>query len=647
MRPFWNLYLFCSLLTFLLGQSLLIRSRIRASEIWIGDLVPMGEAFSEDQFKGRSILVGLEMNAKGKELLDWTLDTVAEQGDRVVAVHICHYSDLKNTTFSLIKVLEDYLETCESLCNLKQIVLVGRVSRGKSIRETLVKEAKVYDAEKVIVGANKQISLGGSASLAKYCARKLPPTTAVMAVQNGKVIFKKVATTNANSSLEVALKPSPDCNLVQKLAEAKLGWPLLKRGATKHVEDDARKMSVVRWVMNLPNRSLSVDQQYLNLIQELNDILIRNGSNCRWFQYNELHSSTSQFCSENLIGKGGSSQVYRGHVSDGQQVAIKLSKLSEETSRHFLLEVDIITKLEHKLIVPLLGICIEDSTLVSVYKYFQKGNLEENLHAGKNGKCLLNWNLRFRVAIGIAEALSYLHNECSTPVIHRDVKSSNILLTDEFEPQLSDFGLAMWAPTSLTYLTQDNVVGTFGYLAPEYFMHGKISNKVDVFAFGVVLLELLTGRKPIDEEISKGHGSLVMWAIPLLEKQEFTALLDPNLNGKYEEAEMKRMMMAASLCITRRVHLRPRMREILSLLQGEESMESWMNCHSDATSKSNRASDCQDDGAYPCSSIGSHLSLALFDVEDDTSSFTSFEQSNLGSLDDYIRERWGRSLSFE
>ncbi|KAG6477704.1 receptor-like cytosolic serine/threonine-protein kinase RBK1 isoform X2 [Zingiber officinale] len=608
----------------------------------------MGEAFSEDQFKGRSILVGLEMNAKGKELLDWTLNTVAEQGDRVVAVHICHYSDLKNTTFSLIKVLEDYLETCESLCNLKQIVLVGRVSRGKSIRETLVKEAKVYDAEKVIVGANKQISLGGSASLAKYCARKLPPTTAVMAVQNGKVIFKKVATTNANSSLEVTLKPSPDCDLVQKLAEAKLGWPLLKRVATKHVEDDARKMSVVRWVMNLPNRSLSVDQQYLNLIQELNDILIRNGSNCRWFQYNELHSSTSQFCSENLIGKGGSSQVYRGYVSDGQQVAVKLSKLSEETSRHFLLEVDIITKLEHELIVPLLGICIEDGTLVSVYKYFQKGSLEENLH-GKKGNCLLNWNLRFRVAIGIAEALSFLHNECSTPVIHRDVKSSNILLTDEFEPQLSDFGLAMWAPTSLTYLTQDNVVGTFGYLAPEYFMHGKISNKVDVFAFGVVLLELLTGRKPIDEEISKGHGSLVMWAIPLLEKQEFAALLDPNLNDKYEEAEMKRMMMAASLCITRRVHLRPRMREILSLLQGEESMESWMNCHSDATSKSNRTSDCQDDEAHPCStlSIGSHLSLALFDVEDDASSFTSFEQSNLGSLDDYIRERWGRSLSFE
>ncbi|RWW05805.1 hypothetical protein BHE74_00055903, partial [Ensete ventricosum] len=122
------------------------------------------------------------------------------------------------------------------------------------------------------------------------------------------------------------------------------------------------------------------------------------------------------------------------------------------------------------------------------------------------------WDLRYKVATGVAEALSYLHNGCSNPVvIHRDVKSSNILLTDEFEPQLSDFGLAIWAPTNSTCLTHDDVVGTFGYLAPEYFMYGKVSDKIDVFAFGVVLLELLTGRRPINDDNPKGQESLVMW----------------------------------------------------------------------------------------------------------------------------------------
>ncbi|WOL05942.1 putative receptor-like serine/threonine-protein kinase [Canna indica] len=650
------------------------------------------ETFLNEKCKERSILVGLPMDANGKELFEWAISRVAEQGDRVMAVHVCRDSDLKNaTTLSLIKGLDDFLAAYEGLCNLKQVVLVGRVSRGKSIRKVLVREAKLCNAMKVIVGVNKHISLGGSASLAKYCAKKLPPTTAVIAVQNGKVIFERLI---ANPSSEEKPKPATilhtttsviqkntgqcektdirtdhkeeagdygtlprngrtiECNassvsvLLQKLPETRLGWPLLRRRALEQLqlpkEADARKMSVVQWVMNLPNRSVSLHRPQLDLTKELKTIIINNNSNCRWFPYDELHTSTNQFSSGNLIGKGGSSQVYRGCLSNGQQVAIKLSKNSEEASRDFLLEVDIITKLDHKLIVPLVGICLDGNNLISVFNYFPKGSLEENLH-GKNAKSSLPWNLRFKMAIGIAEALSYLHSDCSKPVIHRDVKSSNILLTDEFEPRLSDFGLAIWAPTSSTYLTQNDVVGTFGYLAPEYFMHGKISNKIDVFAFGVVLLELLTGRKPISDKISNGQGSLVMWATPILERRDFTDLLDPNLNQNYDESQMRRMIFAASLCITRRAHLRPQMREILRLLQGEEDVDEWMRCHTEVTS--NRL-DCEDDEPYKCSSIRSHLSVALLDVEDDAS-FTSFEQSNLGSLDDYIRDRWSRSSSFD
>ncbi|CAD5174868.1 protein kinase STUNTED-like isoform X1 [Musa acuminata AAA Group] len=619
----------------------------------------------QEKGRERCVLVGLQMNANGRELLDWAISRVAEEGDRVVAVHVCRDSDLKTTTtLSLIEMLDDHLAAYEGFCNLKQVALVGRVSRGNSIRKILVKEAKHRDAFKVVVGANKYYSLGGSASLAKYCAKKLPPTTSVIAVQNGKVLFERVIAKpspggepkpmekadistprlhNVEAGIDQKEEAKDDDSLggsvtvpVQKPAEPSLGWPLLRR------RDDARKLSVVQWVMNLPNRSLSFTRLQLDLIKELNSVLSNNCSNCRWFRYDELHRSTNQFCSGNMIGKGGNSQVYRGCLANGQQVAIKLSKLSEEASTNFLLEVDIITKLEHKLIVPLIGFCIEDNTLISVYDYFPKGNLEENLH-GENAKSPLPWAVRFKVAIGVAEALSYLHSGCSKPVIHRDVKSSNILLTDEFEPQVSDLGLAIWAPTNSTYLTHDDVVGTFGYLAPEYFMYGKVSDKMDVFAFGVVLLELLTGRKPIDDENPKGQESLVMWASPILERGDFMELLDPDLNENYDEVEMRRMVVAASLCITRRARLRPQMREILTLLQGEEDMEARMRCHVDASSDT---LDCEDDEAYPCSSIRSHVGLALLDVEDDAS-LASFEQSNLGSLDEYLRDRWSRSSSFE
>ncbi|URD98041.1 kinase family [Musa troglodytarum] len=417
-------------------------------------------AFDQGKGKERCVLVGLQMDANGKELLNWAMSRVAEQGDRVMAVHVCRDSDLKNTTtLSLIRQLDGYLAAYDGFCELKQVVLVGRVSRGNSIRKVMVKEAKLCDAMKVVVGVTQHCALGGSASLAKYCAKKLPPTTAVIAIQDGKIVFEREVakpsqgeeprTLHPSTVIEhKVINPSSTKNgdvgtsvLAQKMAEARLGWPLLGRGVPKHLEasrkEDLRKMSVVHWVMNLPNRSLSFTTLQLDLIQELKTILGNTNSNCRWFQYDELRSSTNQFCSGNVIGNGGSSQVYRGCLPNGWHVAIKSSKLSEEASRDFLSEVNIITKLDHKVIVPLIGICVEDNTLLSVYNYFPTGSLEENLH-GKDADSALPWDLRYKVATGVAEALSYLHDGCSNPVaIHRDVKSSNILLTDEFEPQLS------------------------------------------------------------------------------------------------------------------------------------------------------------------------------------------------------------------
>ncbi|KAK8446362.1 hypothetical protein SEVIR_9G477200v4 [Setaria viridis] len=569
---------------------------------------------------GRCILVGLHMDAVGRDLLRWALNKAARRGDRVVAVHIYRKSDLCRTnTLRLIRTLDDYLAEYESLCSQKEIVLVGRATPGSSIQKELVKEAKLCAAMVVVLGANKKYSFGGSTSLAKYCAKKLPPTTTVVAIQNGKPVFvreapkpplgaepKPVLRTVLHPSVGLEPKviiPNPNrsarsmdfdaegCGHAAAAApatksfddattasggvtlEQRLGWPLLRRehaaaaavavpAPSAAKDHEPRKQSVVQWVMSLPRRTAPTESPGTHagagLASELKAMLDGGGARCRWFRYEELYDYTNHFSAENLIGNGGNSRVYRGSLACGQQVAIKLSKASAEASKDFLREVDIITKLQHHRIVPLIGVCVEGPNLISVYSYLPRGSLEDNLH-GERSKPALSWENRYKAALGIAEALSYVHSGGSRPVIHRDVKSSNILLTEEFEPQLSDFGLAIWAPTNPTSLTHSDVVGTFGYLAPEYFMYGKVTDKVDVYAFGVVLLELLSGRKPIsgDGSSPKGQESLVMWATPVLSSGDISDLLDPTLDVEHDEAEMRRMATAACLCIRRSARLRP------------------------------------------------------------------------------------------
>lgn len=647
---------------------------------------------------GRCILVGLHMDAVGKELLQWALNQAARSGDRVVAVHIYRKSgDLcKTNALTLIRTLDDYLAEYEAICSKKDIVLVGRVTPGSSIQKVLVKEAKLCAAMVVVIGANKKYSFGGSTCLAKYCAKKLPPTTSVVAIQGGKAIFvreaprpplgaepKPVLRTLLHPSVGMEPKviiPNPNrrsarsmdfdavgcgqcaapqlqkpCDddaadakaVVVRVAapEQKLGWPLL-RGAppaaqAKGDHETTRKQSVVHWVMSLPRRSspsASPEPAQEGLAADLKRMLGGVPSRCRWFRYEELYDATNHFSPGNLVGKGAHSRVYRGGLASGQQVAIKLCRASAEASKDFLREVDIITKLQHGRIVPLVGVCVEGPNLVSVYRYLPRGSLEDNLH-GKRSKPTLPWEKRYRAAVGVAEALSYVHSGCSRPVIHRDVKSSNILLTDDFEPQLSDFGLAIWAPSSPSSLTHSDVVGTFGYLAPEYFMYGKVTDKVDVYAFGVVLLELLTGRRPITGDGSpKGHHqSLVMWATPILNGGDISDLLDPSLDVKHDEVEVRRMAVAASLCLGRSARLRPPISQILSILRGEE----------DATSLAASEPDCVvDDETYPAANVRSHLGLALLDVED-AESISSTEHTNLSPLEEYLRERCSRSSSFD
>ncbi|XP_039058612.1 pto-interacting protein 1-like [Hibiscus syriacus] len=280
-------------------------------------------------------------------------------------------------------------------------------------------------------------------------------------------------------------------------------------------------------------------------LQNCFDIHLKtNSSVCRWYCYGILKDATDQFSTARELGKGGSNRVFKGILPDGKAVAVKILKSSKEACKDFANEIDIISSLKHRHIMPLIGVCVKDHDLISVYDFSSKGSLEEILHGNNNGKHALSWEQRYNVAVGIAEGPNYIHNELSRPVIHRDVKSSNILLSDGFEPKLSDFGLAIWGPTDSSFLLQADVVGTFGYLAPEYFMYGKLSDKIDVYAFGVFILELLSGKRPLSFENLKGWQSLVMWAKPIIESGDVKGIMDPNLNGNIDETQMHRTVRA-------------------------------------------------------------------------------------------------------
>ncbi|XP_045820995.1 probable receptor-like serine/threonine-protein kinase At5g57670 [Trifolium pratense] len=375
-----------------------------------------------------------------------------------------------------------------------------------------------------------------------------------------------------------------------------------------------------------------------NLPEELLVLREKYSSSCRLYSLQELVAATVNFSSKNLVGKGGSSDVYRGCLPDGKELAVKILKPSENVLKEFAQEVEIVTTLHHKNIISLSGFCLEGNHLLLVYDFLSRGSLEENLHGNKKDYNSFGWQERYRVAVGVAEALDYLHNGCARAVIHRDVKSSNILLSDDFEAQLSDFGLASWVSSSHIICT--DVAGTFGYLAPEYFMHGRVTDKIDVYAFGVVLLELLSNRKPINNECPKGQESLVMWATSILKSGKISQLLDPSLGSEYNDCEIKRMVLAATLCIRRVPRLRPQISLILKLLNGDEEVTRWAEQEVCAP----ETHDGFDEEPVP-TNIQSHLNLALQDLDDDAVSISSTEQSV--SLEDYLQGRWSRSSSFD
>ncbi|KAH8966451.1 hypothetical protein BDL97_03G025700 [Sphagnum fallax] len=287
------------------------------------------------------------------------------------------------------------------------------------------------------------------------------------------------------------------------------------------------------------------------------------------FTHEEISLATNNFDPENVVGKGGYAKVYKGVLPCGRLIAVKKHNRGENAAgkeRDFLIELGIISHVYHPNTATLLGICIENG-LHLVFQFSQYGSLQALLHCPKGPP--LEWAIRYKVAIGVARGLHYLHEVCQRRIIHRDVKASNILLGPDFEPQIADFGLAKWLPDRWTHHTVSPIEGTIGYLAPEYYMHGIVDEKTDVFSYGVLLLELVTGRRPVDAQ----RQNLVVWAKQYLETENVKALADTQLQENYDANQMQRAVLVAALCVRQSAVWRPSMSQVLQLLALEETSD--------------------------------------------------------------------------
>ncbi|XP_052151962.1 probable receptor-like serine/threonine-protein kinase At5g57670 [Oryza glaberrima] len=295
----------------------------------------------------------------------------------------------------------------------------------------------------------------------------------------------------------------------------------------------------------------------------------------RCFSYEEVNKATNGFHRDNMVGRGGYGEVYRGVLEDGSAVAVKrlspAAAADEKKEKDFLTELGTVGHVRHPNVTALLGCCV-DRGLHLIFEFSARGSVSANLHDERLP--VMPWRRRHGIAVGTARGLRYLHKGCARRIIHRDIKASNVLLTADYEPQISDFGLARWLPSEWTHHAIAPIEGTFGCLAPEYFTHGIVDEKTDVFAFGVFLLELISGRKPVDGS----HKSLLAWAKPYLNDGVAQGLVDPRLgDGGYDGAQLRRLMFVASLCVRPAAAWRPTMTQVLELLEsGEISQDQWL-----------------------------------------------------------------------
>ncbi|GAY57982.1 protein kinase domain-containing protein [Citrus sinensis] len=289
-----------------------------------------------------------------------------------------------------------------------------------------------------------------------------------------------------------------------------------------------------------------------------------------WFTLRDLEIATNRFSAENVLGEGGYGVVYKGRLINGSEVAVKklLNNLGQ-AEKEFRVEVEAIGHVRHKNLVRLLGYCIEGVHRMLVYEYVNNGNLEQWLHGAMRNQGNLTWEARMKVIIGTAKALAYLHEAIEPKVVHRDIKSSNILIDDEFNAKVSDFGLAKLLDSGESHITT-RVMGTFGYVAPEYANTGMLNEKSDIYSFGVLLLEVVTGRDPVDYGRPANEVNLVEWLKMMVGTRRAEEVVDPNLEVKPATRALKRSLLVALRCVDPDSEKRPKMSQVVRMLEADD-----------------------------------------------------------------------------
>ncbi|KAL1216747.1 putative serine/threonine-protein kinase PBL3 [Cardamine amara subsp. amara] len=294
-----------------------------------------------------------------------------------------------------------------------------------------------------------------------------------------------------------------------------------------------------------------------------------NSQHLKSFMLDELKNATGNFCPESVIGEGGFGFVHKGSVNDGAGIEIAVAVKQLKTDgfqghKEWLREVNYLGRLHHPNLVKLIGYTLDDEQRLLVYEYMPNGSLDNHLF--EKGSTVLSWSLRLQIVIGSARGLCFLHED-KDQIIYRDFKTANILLDSGFNAKLSDFGLAKDGPKDDRLHVTTEVIGTQGYAAPEYLTTGHLTTKCDVYSFGIVLLEILTGRRVIDKTKAREEENLVQWVKPYLQdKRKAYRIMDTKLAGQYSHKAAFMMSFLALQCIGD-VKVRPSMLEVLSLLE--------------------------------------------------------------------------------
>eukprot|EP01018_Ginkgo_biloba_P026473 Gb_40653 [translate_table: standard] len=283
---------------------------------------------------------------------------------------------------------------------------------------------------------------------------------------------------------------------------------------------------------------------------------------CREFSHKEVIEITAGF--HRQIGRGGFGPVFHGRLQNGLEVAVKvLSDKSKQGTREFSTEVSLLSRVHHRNVVSFLGYCCEAENQILIYEYMSKGNLRDLLYGSNASAYFLDWETKFDIALNAAQGLEYLHTGCKPRIIHRDVKTANILLGDRMEAKIADFGLSrFWPSTEATHVSTD-VRGTFGYLDPEYTITHNLTDKSDVYSFGVVILEILSGRSPIDENISGEQCHIVSWARSLIYQGNIERIIDQKAGKKFNTNAMWKVAELAMACTESQPNDRATMNEVV------------------------------------------------------------------------------------